>query len=180
MNNLTLWDDNFVPWRSLMDMQRNMDRLFDQFISPSQGNAWSEAASSFRLPCDIDERDDHYLMRFDVPGVSKKDINIDVRGNELHISGERKHERTSKGASERAYGKFERVLSLPTQIDPDKIEANYQDGVLSIAVPKQESAKARRIKIGEGKDSFLARLLGSKDESKKSEDAKEIKDSKAA
>jgi HSP20 family protein len=159
--NLTLWDDNFSSqWGSLVDMQRNLDRMFDEAFGASVSSATEDRL--FHPPCEIEETDSHYVMDVDLPGVPKKNINIEVRENQLVISGERKSERKTKNASERYYGRFHRVVTLPTGVDPEKIEAQYQDGVLSLAIPKAEAAKARQIKISDGKSSFFSKLLGNR------------------
>ena len=169
MKNLALWNDNYSsPWRSLMDLQRNIDRMFDQAFSPVSSGDWNEERI-FHPACDIDETESHYVMSVDLPGMSKKDINIEARENQLFISGERKSERKSNGASERFYGKFHRVVTLPEGVDAERIEAQYQDGVLKVALPKLESAKPRQIKITDGKGSFFGRLLGKSEAPEKEE-----------
>lgn len=179
MRDLTLWNDTRMlsPWRSLMDLQRNLDRIFDQMWGPSSEGLADEIF--FRPTCDVEETDSHFVMSFDLPGVSRKDINVEVRDNQLIVSGERKHEREDKRKgsifSERSYGKFQRVVALPTDVDAERIEANYHDGVLELAVPKAESAKPRKIQIGEGKSSFFSRLVSGKDETKKIEAEKQTK-----
>src|SRR4029079_8130624 len=109
MRNLTNWQES--PWRGLLDLQRNLDRVFD--------SAFNEEDAGFRPLCEMEETDSHYLMSVDLPGVSRKDINIEVKDGDLVISGERKNEKKTSAYSERYYGKFHRVLSLPTGIDAD-------------------------------------------------------------
>src|SRR5688500_3277024 len=117
MKNLSLWNDiSFGPWRGLLDLQRNLDRMFDQAFGPSQGDRW-EDQPVFHPAVDVDETDSHFTIGLDLPGVSKKDINIEVRDNQLLISGERKNEKRERGFSERFYGKFHRVVTLPSGID---------------------------------------------------------------
>jgi len=164
MRNITLWNEDLNPWRGLISMQRNLERIFDQ----------EEVVSHFHPVCELEETDSHYLTSVDLPGVSKKDIQIEVKDRQVFISGERKSESKNKNISERSYGKFFRVISLPTDVDNENIEANYQDGVLTIALPKAESAKPRQIKIGDGKTSFFGKMLGSK-ETQKEEKASNTK-----
>ena len=121
-----------------------LDRLFDDFWgfpAASGAPAWSPAA-------DIDEADGHYLLTVDVPGMKRDDIHIEVDGERILVTGERKAEEKRGLYSERRFGKFERAFALPTHVDTTKIEAKYEDGVLSVYVPKAESAKPRQIKIG--------------------------------
>jgi HSP20 family protein len=151
-----------------MDLQRNLDRMFDQAFGSNVSDEWTEEAV-FHPACDIEETNSHFVMNVDLPGVPKKDINIEVKDNQLLISGERKAERKTKNSSERYYGKFHRVVALPSGIDADKIEAQYQDGVLTLALPKSEAAKGRQIKITDGKSSFFGKLLGKSETPEKEE-----------
>lgn len=186
MNALTTKFDrslNRNPLGEIKNMQRQMDRLFNRFLNngsvdfdadifsspifaPSQTN-------SFAPLCDIDETDTHYLLSFDLPGLKKEDIKMDLRDNMLTVSGERKEEREEdkKGRyrSERYYGSFERSFALPANIKADQVDANYSEGVLRVAVPKAEATQSQQIKIGEGKSSFWDKLTG-----QKKEDAKKI------
>jgi len=170
MRNITLWNDNFGvnPFRGLMDLQRNLDRLFDDAFGESKGDRWSDEMV-FHPACEVEETESYYLMSVDLPGVAKKDINIEVKDNQLFISGERKSEAKKRGLSERYYGKFHRVLILPTHVDAEKIEAQYEDGVLTVALPKAESARSRQIKISEGKGSFFGKFIGGTKEKEKEE-----------
>ncbi len=145
MRNLTLWNDNLntSPWFNLVDLQRNWEKLFEEATTPQE--------KLFHPACDVEESETHYLMNFDLPGVAKKDIHIEVKENELSITGERKTDRKSNAFAERFQGKFHRVLTLPVDADAQKIEAHYQDGVLSIALAKVEAVKPREIKIGDTK-----------------------------
>jgi HSP20 family protein len=97
-------------------------------------------------------------------------VKIELKGDQLVISGERKlkkKEEQQKGGSyyERSYGSFVRSFTLPSEVKPEQIEADFRDGVLSIAVPKIEmGVTAKSVKIGEGKNGILSRLLGHKQE----------------
>lgn len=157
MSALRLWN-----W----DMNRDFDRLFDQLVGERMGsqNHWA-----FQPASEIDETDTHFLLSFDLPGVARKDIQIEVRDEKLIVSGERVRASDAKRASERAYGKFERVFALPSDVDAEKIEASHEDGVLSIAIPKAESAKPRQIPVHEGKGSLFGRWLKDKSETKSAE-----------
>lgn len=169
MRNLITWNENnttYNPWRGLMDLQRQLDRVFDRTFSEARADRWDDE-TVLHPAVDLEETDSHYVMSVDLPGVSKKDIQIEVKDNQVHISAERKNEKKASGYSERYFGKFQRILSIPDGIDADKIEAQYQDGVLSLAVPKAESAKPRQIKITEGKSTFFGKLLGGTKETEK-------------
>lgn len=169
MKNLTFWNDStLTPWRGLLELQRSLDRMFDYSYGDTQSEGWSDEPV-FHPACEIDESDSHYLLSVDLPGVSKKDIQIEVKDNRLFIAGERKYESKNRRSSERVYGKFHRVMALPTGLNTENIEAHYENGVLTVALPKAESTKPRQIKISEGKGTFFGKLLGADKESEKKE-----------
>lgn len=148
------------------ELRREMDRLWDDFGGPS-GLAGT-AASHWNPACDIEEGKDHFLLTVDMPGVPKDQIKIEVVDDQLTVSGERKREerRQEDGAwyTERRYGQFSRTFSLPSGVDPARVEAQYQDGVLKILVPKAETAKPRQIKVDDaGNSGFFGKLLGKKE-----------------
>lgn len=166
-----LWSRNeqLNPFHAMTRMQRQVDRMFDDFLS---GNWTSEfpaiQESVFQPPCDVREDDSHYLLSFDLPGMSKSDVKIDLQDGVLRVYGERKDERErGKGTHarmERYYGAVERVMTLPTNIKPEGIEAQFENGVLHIAISKSEAAKPKQIQIGEGKPGLISKLLGKKEE----------------
>ena len=123
---------------------------------------------SYTPACDIEELDTHYVVSFDLPGVKKEDVKIELRdGNQLVVSGERKSEHQDDEANrisvERYSGSFMRVFTLPTSVDSEKIETNYENGVLQIGIPKTDAAKPKQIEIKEGKGRLVNRLLGHKE-----------------
>jgi len=133
------------PWRELEEMQRTLSRLLGEGgVAPTEEDVWLPAV-------DIRETEDAILVEAEVPGVRKEDIKVDVKDGVLTISGERKYEREEKEENvhriERAYGRFSRSFALPTNVDVERVQAKLRDGVLTIRLPKKESAKARAIKI---------------------------------
>jgi HSP20 family protein len=100
---------------------------------------------------DIRETDDAYVFHAELPGMKKADINITVENNILTLSGERvfagDSEKNDFRRIERAYGSFTRSFTLPNKVKAEKVEAAFNDGVLSITVPKMEEAKPRRVEI---------------------------------
>ncbi|MBN8554861.1 MAG: Hsp20/alpha crystallin family protein [Deltaproteobacteria bacterium] len=166
MKNLTRWTNNQDSFWGLSKLQRDIDRMLDDFITPSRLlNQEGEILPAFSPACDIEETDSYYLVSFDVPGISKDNIKIEVVDDVLTVSGEKRTEQEQKKSAqhliERSYGQFKRSFTLPAHVDADKVEANYQDGVLTISIAKAESAKPRQIKIGEGKTSLFKRLANS-------------------
>jgi|GEM_PF-118624 len=150
----------------------DFDRMVDTFTIPAR-----HSTVNFHPTCDIQETKDHFLVSFDMPGVKKDDVNVQMNGNQLTISGHRHREKSDhKGEQilrhERSYGKFQRTFTLPTSVEGNKIEAHYEDGVLNIAIPKAESSKPRNIQIQSGKGGIFSKFLGStnKSEHKKLKD----------
>ena len=124
---------------------REIDRVFDAFFGQTdQARRWIP-------PIDLVEAEDHFVLKADLPGLTEGDVNIEVQDGTLTISGERKaeHERRDKGwhRIERSFGSFNRSLTLPDGVDPDRIEASFSDGVLEVRIPKPEERKPRRISI---------------------------------
>jgi len=107
------------------------------------------AVADFSPAADVEETEKHYVLTLDVPGIDKKDIKIELKNDQLIVSGERKTEKKDKKQHyvERSYGKFERVWTLPDTTDTEKVEASYRDGVLEISVPKSEQKKAKVVPI---------------------------------
>lgn len=158
---------NIIPWRrkrnademhpaeaSLVRLRREMDTLFDRFFRDPWGglDALSEALPAApRL--DLAETDERVTVTLDLPGVDPKDVDISVTGGMLTVRGERKHEREDKRADyhfvERQFGAFQRSVQLPSTVDPDKVEAKFKNGVLTIEVAKHPDAKPKRIKVRE-------------------------------
>lgn len=148
---------------SNVDLFDEMERMFDAFQ-----NSWDRipAERNFSPACDITEEKDHYLMTIDLPGFKKEDIKIEMSDNVLTVAGERRREvKTEEGKGhrfERSYGTFTRSFSLPSTVSSEKVEANYEDGVLSLYLPKTPLAKARSIEIQSKNGGFFDRILGSK------------------
>lgn len=173
MRNLSLWNNN--DWGLFRDFDRlheNMNRLFEDFWRTHR----QPSVESYIPACDIEETAGHYVMSFDLPGMSKDDIEVQVEGNQLRISGERKREERKESAEvqrvERAYGRFYRSFSLPSGVEVDKIEANFENGVLTLVLPKAESAKTRQIKVTEGRGNILDRVFRRNPELKAASDKK--------
>jgi HSP20 family protein len=133
------------PFNELEQLQEQMERLMQSAWSPSgsgNGGAWIPVA-------DIEETEDAWILEADLPGVERKDINVELRDSELIISGEIK-EKERKGILRRRTrrtGMFEYRVTLPGETDAEHIEANLHDGVLTVRVPKTETAKPRRIEV---------------------------------
>jgi HSP20 family protein len=138
------WD----PARELDELHNRVGQLMDSLWSGAaigDGAVWSPLV-------DVEETDDAWVVEADLPGVKREDVNVEVRGNELIISGEIK-ERERKGILRRRTrrsGQFEYRVTLPGGADPGGIDASLDDGVLKVRVPKPEEARPRRIDVKPG------------------------------
>ena len=145
-----------------------LDDFFSDFERPMMRLSHSPTASqNFSLQYDVKETREHYLLSFDVPGMKKDDLNIEVKNGQLTISGERRRDVNTEGSENsirfgRSYGKFERMFTLPENVNAENIEAQYEDGVLNLAIPKVEEPKGRNIEIQSEKSGIFSKLLGAK------------------
>ena len=159
---------NLLPWKRekkaevaeretadpLSTLQRDMNQWFDDFFSRDFGLAplWSEETWSDFVPTvDVVESDNEITVTADLPGMEEKDIELQVEGNALLIRGEREEHTEEKDRnvyrSERRYGSFRRSVTLPTEVDSEKAEAVYKNGVLTVKLPKVATAKRKRINV---------------------------------
>ena len=149
MKSIVRWQ----PFQELTSLQRQMNHLFDNFFGRTQWMPFGDNLSPWRFgpPADVYEDDQKLTFKVELPGIDEKDVKVEVESNVLTIRGERKLEKDIKEENfrrkERHYGAFSRSFTLPTSVDPDKIEANYANGVLSIDMPKRAEAKAKQIKV---------------------------------
>ena len=140
---LSIWE----PFRDLVSMRADMDRLFSSFfgrLPEDTDGFWSPAL-------DIEENNGNLIVKAEIPGMKKDDIKVSVHNNVLSITGERKQEKETKNKTihriERSYGRFSRAITLPSEVDEDKVKASYKDGVLNITLPKPESMKPKQIEV---------------------------------
>lgn len=140
---ISRWD----PFRELSTLQDRINKVFnDQF---SRGE--SETGMKTWAPVvDIIETESDLVVRAEIPGIKREDIDVEVTAESLTIHGERKFDEQSKDKYlrvERPYGPFQRSFSIGVPVQPDKIKASYRDGVLEIVVPKAEEVKPKKIEI---------------------------------
>jgi HSP20 family protein len=123
------------------------DRLFEDFELPSP---FSEEMT-FTPAFDVSETENELIVKAEVPGMDQKDIDINLSDGLLTITGEKKHEKEDKNENyhcvERHYGKFSRTMRVPFEVEADKVDATYKDGVLKVTLPKSETAKPKKIEI---------------------------------
>jgi len=136
------------PFEERLSLRREMDRLFDNFL----GTEFKSTANGNWLPeIDMSETDDEIIVKMDIPGMEQKDIKVAMSGDYLNVTGERKEEKEEKKkhyySLERKLGMFERNIPIPTAVDPVKIRAEYNKGVLEVHLPRTAEAKPYRIPV---------------------------------
>jgi HSP20 family protein len=140
------WD----PFRDLVSIQDRMNRLFEQTLSRSRGEE-GVTATTWTPAVDIYETADTILMKAELPGVAREDIQIQIDGNTLTLKGERRFARDVQEESylriERAYGSFHRSFALPATVQQENVRAVLKDGVLELVLPKAEDSKPKRISV---------------------------------
>ncbi|HEX2643562.1 MAG TPA: Hsp20/alpha crystallin family protein [Thermoanaerobaculia bacterium] len=125
-------------------------RLFDTFFNEA-GHGEEVTTRTWMPPVDIQETEEGFRLMAELPGLTREDITITLENNVLRLTGERKFEKDVKKESyhrvERSYGTFARSFVLPQQVSSEKVQAAFENGVLTITVPKAEQAKPRKIEI---------------------------------
>lgn len=135
----------FRPFEMLRE---EFDDLFNRLSSGWDGK-W--LTTEFKAASDLSETADAYQIRMDVPGIKPDDITVEVTGETVQISGERKEEKEEKGKTyhrvERRSGKFSEMFTLPGGINEEKVQAEFHEGVLTVTLPKTETSKTRTVKV---------------------------------
>jgi HSP20 family protein len=131
------------------NLQDRFHRMFQD--SPLSRLTGEETMTSWTPLCDIYEEGDNIVVKTELPGVDRNDIDVQVENNILTLRGERKREKEVKSENlfrtERFYGSFARSFTLPVSVDTEKIRAEYREGVLEVTLPKVEEAKPRKIQV---------------------------------
>jgi len=136
------------PFGALYELQREMNRLFDGYGPRLGAGLWARPAAFPAL--NVWEAGDQVHAEAEIPGVSRDDIEVYAVGNELTIKGTRKpreSEDLSYHRRERGTGEFTRVVTLPVEVDADKVRASLKDGVLTVTLPKAQEARPRKITV---------------------------------
>jgi HSP20 family protein len=162
MASVTRWD----PFRDLLSIQDEMNTLFNRAYGERAPGEGAEQRQRLWAPAlDIAEQKDAYLVQVELPGVRPDDLDITLEDGLLTIQGERRFTQESSEQQfhriERRYGRFRRSITLPTQVQADAIEASFEDGLLTVRVPKAEEAKPRRINVQVGGSSGPSAVEGS-------------------
>ncbi len=144
---------NMQLWNPFQEFENMLERYSKSGASNLGKQLNTELSFADWAPSvDIEEEDDRYLIKADLPGVDKKDIDVKLENGVLSIRGEKQTEsETGKGTkrhrTERFHGSFARSFTLPDAVKADKVDASYKDGVLSLTIPKEEEAKPKSIDI---------------------------------
>src|SRR5882724_7827273 len=154
MTFVTRWD----PFREFTSLQDRVNRLFHEAQSAS-GREEALTTSTFAPPVDVYEDEHNITLKIEVPGIDEKDIDVRIENNTLTVYGERKFEKEEKEENyrrvERQYGSFTRTFTLPSTVDPEKVEAHYDKGVLKVRLAKKAEAKPKQIKVNVGSEKTL-------------------------
>ena len=145
--NLVKWN----PWREMTTFGNSFPRLsHDPFFSTRWADEDMEMVN-WKPMVDIYDHDEAIVVKAELPGLNKDDVHVDVKDRVLTLKGERKHDNEVKEdhyyRKERFYGQFQRSFTLPEDVDPDKINAEFKDGVLKIEIPKPEERKPKKIAV---------------------------------
>lgn len=143
-------------WNPAQDWEKEVEKFFDGF---------SRSEQHFAPACEILDHEKAYTISVDVPGLKKEEIDIEVKDNHLTVSGERKfEEKTEKNnvvRTEKRYGKFSRVFTIPQNVNADAITASFENGVLVLNLPKEEKTQTKKISISDWKKEELSSDLKS-------------------
>ena len=154
MTVIARWD----PFREFSTLQDRMNRLFRESYGP-EGRDESLSTSQFAPPVDVYEDEHNVVLKVEVPGIDEKDIDVRVENNVLTVHGERKVEKEEKEENfrriERQYGSFTRTFTVPSTVDAESIQADYDKGILKIVLPKKAEAKPKSIKVNVGSQKTL-------------------------
>ncbi len=141
----------WTPGREVVGIQEEMNRMFDNFFGAPRRVERNDRVLYWTPRVNVEETDDQFEVTAELPGLNRDDVKIEIKDHALTFTGEKKTEKENKDRNvhlyERAYGKFCRTFTLPDNVDVDKIEAEFKDGILQIDIPKTEEAKPRQVEV---------------------------------
>lgn len=139
------------PFKEMMSLRERMNRLFDEPFFSVGHQSPESTLGTWNPAVDMFEKDDTLVIKAELPGLDKSDVSLDLKDGVLTLKGERKLENEVKDGSyyrcEMSYGKFMRSFALPADTDPEKIKAEFKNGLLTIEVPKPENRKPKQITV---------------------------------
>ncbi len=136
------------PFQEMETLRRQMDQMFDELAGFQRGES---ADLTWKPAVELEDAGERLILRAEIPGVEAKDLDIDVSRDAVAIRGENRYEKKieDKGffRSEFRYGKFERVIPLPVEIENEQVQAEFKNGILTLNLPKVEAARHRVVKV---------------------------------
>jgi HSP20 family protein len=148
-----------IPWRpfrEMEEMERRSEDIFGRPFAPAVWRRFPVREMAWAPAVEVFEKEDKFVVKADLPGVKEEDIDVSIEGDTLTIKGEKESESEVKEESyyccERSYGSFYRSIVLPTTVDAKKIEANYEDGVLEVSLPKAAEVKPKKVTVSAKKN----------------------------
>ncbi|HMK56505.1 MAG TPA: Hsp20/alpha crystallin family protein [Dissulfurispiraceae bacterium] len=144
--------DKWSPLKELEDMRRDMDRLFDEFAKPvRRRRIWPKSEGLVIPNMDLYDRKNDIVVKVELPGVRREDIDLTITKDTLIVKGEVKKDEDAKEEdyfiAERTYGNFTRTVTLPFEVENEKAQASINNGILEIVMPKREEARPKEIRI---------------------------------
>ncbi|MCW5776933.1 MAG: Hsp20/alpha crystallin family protein [Phycisphaeraceae bacterium] len=150
---------SIAPGASLGRLRDEMDRLFERFVGDS-GDWWGRTPEGVVPALDVSETDTEVTVRAEVAGIDPKDLDISIAGNVLTVAGEKREETERKDEDyyhcERRFGSFKRMVHLPESVDPDRVTAEQENGVVTIRIAKEAGAMPKRVEVKPGKGARTA------------------------
>jgi HSP20 family protein len=141
--------------REAEDTTQRWEDFFDRPFLPMMRRVFSDNTGEWSPNIDVMEKNDKYLIKAELPGVKEEDVEISLTGDMLTISGEKteesEEERKGYYYAESSYGAFSRSITIPSSVDPEKIEANFSNGVLEVNLPKTPETKPKKVRISSKK-----------------------------
>jgi HSP20 family protein len=148
-----------IPWRpfrEMEEMERRFEDIFGRPFAPAVWRRFPVREMAWAPAVEVFEKEDKFVVKADLPGVKEEDIDVSIEGDTLTIKWEKESESEVKEESyyccERSYGSFYRSIVLPTTVDAKKIEANYEDGVLEVSLPKAAEVKPKKVTVSAKKN----------------------------
>ena len=145
--NIVRW----TPWREMETFNNHFNRFFDESFLSNRWLTDKSGGSDWNPRVDVYEKEDAIILKAELPGMNKKDIDIDIEDRVLTLRGERSLDDEVTDESyyrrERVYGKFHRAFRLPADVEPEKIKADFKDGILNVNIPKPEEKKPKKISV---------------------------------
>lgn len=139
------------PMRDMLGLQQRMDRIMKDVFLPAQNFNREDTLWDWNPKVDIYDEDGHIVLKAELPGIDKKDIEVDVKDRILTLKGERASDNEIKKDTylqrERSFGKFERSFTLPVNVKAEDIKAVYKDGLLKVEIPKPLDSKPKQITV---------------------------------